>query len=221
MRGLRRAALGAAVMCALAGPAGAAIVEASFGGDWNGWYDYSHWSVDVVFDTSLATESAWVDQFGAVGHQLAWSLGDGPSPVISETVTLYGYKTRQFWMNFDGFEPIPDVVTSSIPTGFSILQSDNVFLVQGYGLSGPLGPPGHIDLNMGIIPFDQAGVYGANIEGSGPAPGPGNAGAQAYAGPITLTVLSSGTPEPATWAMMMLGFLGLGAALRRRRFQPA
>jgi hypothetical protein len=32
----------------------------------------------------------------------------------------------------------------------------------------------------------------------------------------------SGVPEPATWAMMILGFAGIGAALRRRnRTAPA
>jgi hypothetical protein len=27
---------------------------------------------------------------------------------------------------------------------------------------------------------------------------------------------TSGVPEPATWAMMLIGFAGVGAALRRR-----
>jgi hypothetical protein len=34
--------------------------------------------------------------------------------------------------------------------------------------------------------------------------------------PTSLTVVRT-VPEPATWAMMLLGFLGLGGALRRRR----
>ena len=32
---------------------------------------------------------------------------------------------------------------------------------------------------------------------------------------------AGGVPEPATWAMLLMGFGGLGAALRRRRVQIA
>ena len=49
--------------------------------------------------------------------------------------------------------------------------------------------------------------------------------------PLTLTLPSSsnvylftsvaGVPEPATWAMMLLGFGGIGMAMRRRRRSPA
>jgi hypothetical protein len=35
----------------------------------------------------------------------------------------------------------------------------------------------------------------------------------------TITISSAGTPEPATWALMLMGFGGLGATLRARRMQ--
>jgi hypothetical protein len=40
-------------------------------------------------------------------------------------------------------------------------------------------------------------------------------------GSFTLVFTPSGAPEPATWAMMLLGFGGLGAAMRSRRRQAA
>src|SRR5258708_3136384 len=78
-----------------------------------------------------------------------------------------------------------------------IFPSDNVFLIQGYGFSGPFGPPFGINLNLGIIPFDQPGSYGSFFlgeTGGGPPRGSNIHGAQTFTGPITLTVLSSGTP---------------------------
>ena len=36
-------------------------------------------------------------------------------------------------------------------------------------------------------------------------------------GGVTVPPITSGVPEPATWAMMILGFAGIGATLRRRR----
>lgn len=34
---------------------------------------------------------------------------------------------------------------------------------------------------------------------------------------VSVTAVNGAVPEPATWAMMLIGFFGLGAALRRRR----
>lgn len=40
-------------------------------------------------------------------------------------------------------------------------------------------------------------------------------------GPIGATLTGGGVPEPATWAMMIIGFGAIGAVLRRRRGQMA
>ena len=34
---------------------------------------------------------------------------------------------------------------------------------------------------------------------------------------ITFSTLGGGVPEPASWALMLVGFGGLGMAMRRRR----
>lgn len=40
-------------------------------------------------------------------------------------------------------------------------------------------------------------------------------------GTVSVTPVTSGAPEPATWAMMLIGFGALGASLRMRRRIPA
>jgi len=42
-----------------------------------------------------------------------------------------------------------------------------------------------------------------------------------YAGTIAFAPAVKGVPEPASWALMILGFGGVGATLRRRRSAPA
>jgi hypothetical protein len=39
--------------------------------------------------------------------------------------------------------------------------------------------------------------------------------------PETITVTVSGVPEPSTWAMMILGFAGIGVMTYRRKSKPA
>ena len=49
----------------------------------------------------------------------------------------------------------------------------------------------------------------------------GNAGNNCcYGAAIDNVAVTAGVPEPATWALMLVGFGGLGAALRSRRSRP-
>ena len=52
--------------------------------------------------------------------------------------------------------------------------------------------------------FSTPGVYGAMLLSTD-------------ASRLTVTLVRDGVPEPATWAMMLAGFFGLGGVLRRRR----
>ncbi|QKR99137.1 PEPxxWA-CTERM sorting domain-containing protein [Sphingomonas sp. CL5.1] len=87
-------------------------------------------------------------------------------------------------------------------------------------------------LDEGAIPFDQvAGPLASpadianpvpSVPGPGPIPsvfppiitGPGPVNPPPVTPPVTPPVIS--VPEPATWGMMILGFFGIGMALRRR-----
>lgn len=93
------------------------------------------------------------------------------------------------------------------------LTFSSVYL-QGPGLSGPIynftitnGNPSQAVLNPtgGAL----SGAYRLYVAGAANAQGTG------YAGNITLAAV----PEPATWALFILGFGGLGLAMRRRNAQ--
>lgn len=202
-RFLRAAACAAAIL--FAGQASATVMEAKIDGNWNDDFSWDSWSFDVVYDTSSAIDQAWTDPLGAAGHTMT-------VPILSETMTLHGYKTWHTWLgDYDTFTPIPDEVTNYTSGAISIYQSPNTFVWQLLG--GTVGTSAD-GLNLGYIPFDQAGDdrqgFYNYLMGFSFMLG------EVWTRDINLTVLSA-APEPASWAMMFLGFFGLGAALRRQR----
>ena len=72
--------------------------------------------------------------------------------------------------------------------------------------------------DLGTLGGTVAWGYGVNDLGEGVGESlyqTGNGYGHAF-----MTVQNSGAPEPAAWALMLLGFGGLGMALRRRRRGP-
>jgi hypothetical protein len=92
-------------------------------------------------------------------------------------------------------------------------QERLVFTENGQGDSGPVG--GSLDLVNSVsdaMSFEPtaAGGHTQYVEGSLNNPGPTFIG--------NYLALSSPVPEPATWAMMLIGFAGLGyGSIRRAR----
>ena len=60
---------------------------------------------------------------------------------------------------------------------------------------------------LSIVMYDPNGEWSDSVIVANDGPG----------GSATIKFISDGAPEPATWAMMLLGFAGIGYAIRRSR----
>ncbi len=128
-------------------------------------------------------------------------------------------------------------VAAGFDTGFSFFYSavnDPAFVTVYDGLDGtgnvlatlnlPLTPngsniPGCFGSNF--CPYSPIGVAFGGIARSVDFGGSQNQVAFANITIGSITPGNGGIPEPATWAMMIIGFTGVGAALRRRRLALA
>ena len=125
--------------------------------------------------------------------------------------------------------PSPDIsvsVSNTLPAGLTLGAGlsddasipDLVFTYTGadFHASGGPFPP---DLTFSGLTadsiFGDTTTHGAFAYSSVTNVG-ANAGAELGSGRLTVPSLSA-VPEPASWALMLVGFFGLGAAVRRRR----
>lgn len=77
------------------------------------------------------------------------------------------------------------------------------------------GDPLDLSLLLGVVATDGTADYGHTLTLNA-------TGVQfTSASGIFLTNVTAGVAEPSSWAMLLLGFAGMGAAARRRRAVPA
>lgn len=159
---------------------------------------------DFTFDTDLGVRTTT-----ASADTITWNTAMGtPSPLVSGTWTITGLAQAS-----------PDLSTATSIT----LRRDSAgfnysFVGAGYSISsslhGPFGGPEPYSLEeaFALAPFPNSSVQndGAYSDATWYAQ-------SFYTYQSTLTPQLAAVPEPATWAMLILGFAGVGTGLRRAR----
>lgn len=164
----------------------------------------------VVIVNSAANSSA-----GVTGASSGLTLTSGQIFTVSSSLTdLWSAGALPRWSNANGLTG-PLLATGSDESGQAagILIGSNFGLLNQHGITAPFGS----------LVGEIGGVYqflGANFNGSAWASGnlnlfywDSNSGDNTES--IAFDVAA--VPEPTTWALMMLGFALMGAAMRRRQ----
>jgi hypothetical protein len=209
--------LGLAVVTAV--PASASVMVATFTGTVGtmtqaGAGLFASPGVSLTGDGFTAVYIFNADAIGVVTTPTSLDVRGGicclvdPGPIVSASLTINGV-TREL-----GHEPNEEPFDSEIRydagagTVFfqagrnDAIDSNLIFNMTGAGVPLSLSAPFTLTQDAGNSFYRWADI------------GTGTDRAQLI--PTSLTVVRT-VPEPATWAMMLTGFFGLGAVLRRRR----
>ena len=144
--------------------------------------------------TYLGKEAGDTNSFLVLGNlQFSTAVSDY-GDTASETLSLAGLLSFAFGAN----QATPTVTNGSNPAGGTGVPN---FFVSFYDQFGNLGA---LAGSSGVIAFDDGGSP-----------------ADADYDDLVVRFNVSAVPEPTTWAMMLLGFAGIGFLAYRRRPQPA
>ncbi len=142
-----------------------------------------------------------------------WVFADGNSDEETLTIDL-GHAADVFSAGF--------VYSGQdrVPTAFSVyVSTDDVHftLVAGPSAITDYGLPGLYDTEYSFTPHNVQYVRIDFGTDSFKSPDCGNCGGGIGEGAGIVQLQIYAVPEPATWALMLVGFAGLGAAVRARR----
>ena len=161
-----------------------------------------------TYQTTLAGDAGVTDGNRLVIFDFAGFAGglDVPSPFITASTELTS-----------ALFPAPDGVLPSPPYDDNPLIPNLVFVWNGPDFRTSGGPYEPLTFNLSALSSFSAvvmdGFSAISIKNNGMASGTG-----LYNQGTTEVPLATGAiPEPATWAMMIMGFGGVGALVRRRR----
>ena len=173
-----------------------------------------------VFDTSKGVISSSTNQNYAYGGQEYSTL----SPVLSATAFLNGYATPSISGSYAGvieganFGPgntseqnhlAEDVATAGNMTSFNVLNNyvyNNQGTIPGSITAGFTYTPVSTDTQFSEVLFETLDSANNFIDRT-----------QINAQILSVTETIGSVPEPSTWAMMILGFCGIGFMAYRRK----
>ena len=119
---------------------------------------------------------------------------------FNESINFSNTVAGLYSITFGTSSPSVDILTA-------VLSGD----AGTFTLTGPQGPDSIVDENFSLAQtFLPVGNFMFNTTGT-------RADGQVGSIAGTLTVVNSAVPEPATWALMLLGFGGMGFSMRRNR----
>jgi hypothetical protein len=177
----------------------------------------------ILNDTT--TSQVQVEYFGPIGQSFT---------AIDDQLVSIGFKLGTLNASFPN-DPVTVDLYSGAGTGGTLLASDTLTLPDY------LDGTAFTDFDFSGTTLSVGGIYSAvvSIVGSSPHTGIGLSSADPYSGgaafgqnlgdagcnpgacdlafQVVGTSAAGALPEPATWAMMILGFGAAGAALRQRR----
>jgi hypothetical protein len=148
-----------------------------------------------------------VNQISSIEWRIDFNDTNTDSP-FSDTVSWINDEAGVYWFRvitnaFQGADGPDDVdITAAFITGTGILSPINLLADPGNTDLSELYALADLGLTAGTYTLTVQGTRGANPEIGG-------------------HVDATGVPEPATWAMMLLGFGAIGFAARRSRKKVA
>ena len=175
-----------------------------------GWYDFtgSHLASNpdyIVGDCSIGTCGG----VGGYNDFFVFDLSGVKGPITSAQLSMFNPSI------YPGYSGKP----SSTYTNFDVSTAIGTLIADASGATGIYN-----DLGTGTA-FGSTSVSAAdngtqvivNLNAAALASLTAGEGGQWAIGGTLGTFTPPGVPEPATWGMMLMGFLGLGAVLRRGR----
>jgi PEP-CTERM motif len=176
-----------------------------------------------AFGESIPTNNAPTGSPDAAGNFAAYFVADNAKETLSQSVTL---DTGIYTVGFSAYVPL-----NGFGNPFNATFDGDILdnPVASFSVDG--STPGKWETFSQTIDITTAGVYTATFSfdsrvppGTQPVGNPPFPGGDVVIDQVFVVkgdVTGGGVPEPASWALMILGFGGAGAALRSQRRRQA